>query len=336
MENKVIVKEEELRKLLFNKLTKAGYPDEQAQEIANHLTFADSVGLFSHGSLRAMYNIVKLEKGGVNINPNMEFIENSLSSVVLEADNANGMYAVNKAVEYGIAQAQEKGIYLVSIKNMTHSGTMSYYVRKIAANNLIGITMCSADPQVLPVNGKKPYFGTNPIAYAIPTKNDPVVFDMATSVQAFGKIYLASVNNETIPDHWGVDEDGNATTDPKKVMYVLPMSGPKGYGLGLLVDVLSSVLTNLDFGQNIKTYDKSIDTESGLGQFMILINPAIYSDINTFLTNMSQMVSELHEIEPYDINKKVLVPGESSKLRYDEHRKKGIPISKKIYDYLIK
>lgn len=334
MSNRVLVNEIELRELIYRKLSKAGYPKEQALEITNHLVYADSIGLESHGSLRTLYNISKLEKKGVNINPHFEFEENSPCSAILDGQNANGLFAVNKAIEYGILKAKEKGIFLLSIKNITHSGCMSYYVKKAAENDLIAISMCSSNAQVLPPNGKEPYFGTNPIAYAIPTKEDPIIFDMATSVQAFGKIYLASVNNESIPEGWAVDSQGNPTTDSNKASYVLPVGGHKGFGLAMLVDVLSAILTNLPFGTNIPDFNKAIDSESKLGQFFILINPDIYSSLDTFLTNMSKMVEDLHNIEPYDINEPVVVPGEKSRKRYLNNQKQGIPISKKVYNYL--
>lgn len=334
MENMVVIKEEELRSLITKKFESVGYPSEQAQEMSNHLVYADAIGLGSHGSLRVRYNAMKLESKGINLNPSYELVENSACSAIFDAQNSNGLYAVNKAVEYGIAKVKEKGIYIINIKNITHSGSMSYYIRKIAKENLIGITMCNAQAQVLPTNAKKPYFGTNPIAYAVPTEGEPIIFDMATSVQAMGKVFLASLNNEKIPDHWAVDENGNPTTDPNEAVYALPIAGPKGYGLGMLVDILCAALVNAPFGLDIKTFDESMAIESELSQFLILIDPAIYSDINDFLARMSKMVAEIHDLEPYDVNKPVLVPGESSKARYEKHLKNGIPISKKVYEYL--
>lgn len=330
----VLVSEKELRELIYDKFTRVGYPIEQAKEMANHLSYADSIGLSSHGSLRTKYTVFKIENKGVNLNPELKFIEKSYASAFLDAQNGSGMYVVNKACEFGIKQAQEKGIYMINITNITHSGTMSYYVRKIAEHNLIGITMCNTEPQVLPTNGKKPYFGTNPLAYGIPTNDDPIVFDMSTSVHALGKILLADLDNKSIPDHWAVDEEGQPTTNPSEVAYLLPVGGSKGYGLGMLVDVLCAMLIDAPFGENIPKYEDTIDGEGKISQFMFFINPAIYSDINTFLNNMSLMVEQLHKVEPYDESKPVVVPGESSKARYLKYKEQGIPISKKIYEYL--
>lgn len=112
---------------------------------------------------------------------------------------------------------------------MGHSGAISYFVQQAARAGLIGISMCQSDPMVVPFGGAEIYYGTNPLAFAAPGEGDEILtFDMATTVQAWGKVLDARSRNMSIPDTWAVDKNGAPTTDPFAVNALLPAAGPKG------------------------------------------------------------------------------------------------------------
>ena len=136
---------------------------------------------------------------------------------------------------------------------------------------------------VVPFGGSEVYYGTNPIAFSAPRSNGrPIVFDMATTVQAWGKILDKRSRGESIPDTWAVDETGAPTTDPNQVAGLLPIAGPKGYGLMMMVDILAGVLLGLPFGKGVSSMYADLTEERNLGHTYIIIDPARFRDIEEF------------------------------------------------------
>ena len=184
--------------------------------------------------------------------------------------------------------AKENGIAIVGVRDMSHSGAISYFTHQAAQADLIGLTVCQSDPMVVPFGGAEPYYGTNPIAFAAPSSEDGkyITLDMATTVQAWGKILHARSKNESIPNTWAVDKNGEPTTDPFDVNALLPISGPKGYGLMMMVDVLSGILLGLPFGNKVSSMYEDLTEYRKLGQLHIVINPEFFT---VPLTNSSKI-----------------------------------------------
>lgn len=331
----VRVNEKELHDLIQKKLEKAGLKAGHADVVASSLVFADAHGIHSHGAVRVDYYSERISKGGTNITPIYEFNQTGPSTGVFEADNSIGHFAANEALKEAIRLAKETGIGVVGARKIGHSGALAYFVKQAAEQDLIALTVCQSDPMVVPYGGSEPYFGTNPIAFAAPRKGHaPIVFDMATTVQAWGKILDARSRNVEIPPTWAVDGNGNPTTDPHQVKALLPIAGPKGYGLMMMVDILSSALLGLPFGKRVSSMYTDLTAQRNLGQLYIIINPSYFTDLETFKENIDQMVSELHAIKPASGFDGVLYPGELSEIIAEQYKKEGIPIVKEIYDYL--
>ncbi|MBP2097549.1 ureidoglycolate dehydrogenase [Enterococcus rivorum] len=336
MNETVAVKPEELHDLIQNKLEKAGLKKEHATEVATHLVFADACGIHSHGAVRVEYYAEQISKGGVTLDPKIEFEKTGPSSGIVHGDNGVGQYVALKGLEHAIEMAKESGVAVVGISKMAHSGALSYYVKKAAQEELIGIAMCQSDPMVVPFGGKENYFGTNPIAFSAPRKNhEPVVFDMATTVQAWGKILDARSKNKEIPNTWAVDKDGNPTTDPYAVNGLLPIAGPKGYGLMMMVDILAGMLLGLPFGKHVSSMYDDLTEKRNLGQLYILIDPKRFTNLEVFKETIDSMVTELHSIPPANGFDQVYYPGEINQISYEKALASGINVVKNIYDYLI-
>ncbi|HDX8870813.1 TPA: ureidoglycolate dehydrogenase, partial [Klebsiella michiganensis] len=244
------VSRETLHQLIANKLNTAGLTRNHADIIADVLVYADARGIHSHGAVRVEYYAERISKGGTNRHPTFTFEKNGPCSGILHADNAAGQVAAKMGMEHAIELARENGVAVVGIRRMGHSGAISYFTRQAARAGLIGISLCQSDPMVVPFGGAEIYYGTNPLAFAAPGEGDDIItFDMATTVQAWGKILDARSRHETIPDSWAVDKNGAPTRDPFAVHALLPAAGPKGYGLMMMIDVLSGILLNLPFGR---------------------------------------------------------------------------------------
>ncbi|MCG3087803.1 ureidoglycolate dehydrogenase [Sporosarcina cyprini] len=326
---------DELKMLIARKLTKAGLQPAHAETVADVLAHADARGIHSHGAMRVEYYAERIAKGGTTIEPDFKFTKTGTGTAVLDADNGAGHVAAKEAMEHAIQMARENGTAIVGIRRMGHSGALSYFVEQAAEAGMIGISMCQSDPMVVPFGGAEPYFGTNPIAFGAPGKDgDKIIIDMATSIQAWGKILHARSKQESIPDTWAVDKDGIPTTDPFKVNALLPIAGPKGYGLMMMIDILSGVLLGLPFGKHVSSMYHDLTAGRELGQLHIVIDPGAFTSTELFRESISGMMKELNEVKPAPGFNQVLYPGQDALLKEQEAMKNGIEIVDDIIDYL--
>ncbi|MDT2010758.1 ureidoglycolate dehydrogenase [Carnobacterium divergens] len=326
----------ELHQLIQTKIQRAGLSKEQAEIVSDVLTFADARGIHSHGAVRVEYYAERIAKGGITNQPHFEFKKTASSCGIFEADNGSGHVAATKAMSEAMKMAKETGIGAVGIRNMSHSGALAYFVEMAAQEDLVALSVCQSDPMVVPFGGSEAYYGTNPIAFAAPSADERMItFDMATTVQAWGKVLHARSKKEPIPNTWAVDENGEPTTDPTKVNALLPIAGPKGSGLMMMVDILSGVLLGLPFGKHVSSMYHDLSNGRELGQLHIVFNPAFFTDLTEFKQNISQMLDELKEITPANGFTEVNFPGERGRLRETRYEELGIELVDDIYTYLI-
>ncbi|AKJ42499.1 ureidoglycolate dehydrogenase [Pragia fontium] len=330
------VTRQKLHQLIQQKLAKAGLSDEHASIVSDVLVHADARGIHSHGAVRVEYYSERISKGGTNTHPQFNFEQTGPCSGIFHGDNGVGHVAAKLAMDEAIALAQKNGVAVVGVRQIGHSGALSYFVQQAAEKGVVGISLCQSDPMAVPFGGTGVYYGTNPIAFAAPGENGKIMtFDMATTVQAWGKILDARSRNESIPDTWAVDSNGEATTDPFEVEALVPLSGPKGYGLMMMVDVLSGILLGLPFGNRVSSMYNDLTQGRDLGQLHIVINPSFFTDAETFKKNIMQTMADLNAVRPAPGVKQVLYPGQNCDIYEDESNKNGIEIVDEIYDYLI-
>lgn len=333
--SEVLVSKGKLTELVVNKFKQVGVSEEHASIVADVLVHADLRGVHSHGVLRTEHYVNRIKAGGLNITPNFNKEVTGPSSAKFDGNDGLGHVVGKESMDLAIQLAQENGIGVVVSYNSSHCGALSYYVKQAAEANMIGIAMTQTDKVVVPFGGKEKFFGTNPIAYGFPAKeHKPVILDMATSNVAFGKVLHARETGKEIPNDWGVDTEGNPTTNPHKVEALLPFAGPKGYGLGMVVDVLSGLLAGAAFGPHIKPMYDQLNEMRKLGHFFMVINPTYFTSAENFMLYMDQMINELHETAPAENFSKVMVPGEPEQLREEARLEEGIPVAETIYNYL--
>lgn len=331
----VNVTADRLHELIKTKLHKAGLTDEQAEETANHLVYSDLSGVHSHGAVRVEYYAERINKGGITTAPNLRFEKTGESTGIYHGDNAQGHYVANLALEPAIEMAKKTGVAVVGVARVGHTGTLSYYMRKIAEADLMGLSMTQSDPMVVPFGGAETYYGTNPIAFCAPSNDEhPLIFDMATTVQAWGKILDARSKGREIPDTWAVDADGAPTTDPNAVRGLLPIAGPKGYGLMMMVDMLAGILLGVPFGRDVSSMYADLTATRDLGQIYILIDPEKFAGIEQVKANVSKTMADLNNIKPAPGFDRVQYPGQGSNERYASNLENGVDIPESIIEYL--
>ncbi|MFY4776522.1 ureidoglycolate dehydrogenase [Metabacillus sp. RGM 3146] len=330
-----ILSHQDLRELVKNKLTQVNVPSDHAQIVADVLVHANLRGVDSHGVLRTEHYVKRVKEGGLNVSPNIQVKKTGAVSAVLDGHDGFGHVVAQKAMETAIQLAKTNKVGIVGVVNSSHCGALSYFVNQAAEENLIGIAMTHTDKSVVPFGGAAPFFGTNPIAFGFPAKrHKPIILDMATSEVALGKILNAREKNSKIPENWGVDEKGNPTTDPFKVLSLLPFGGAKGYGLALAVDVLSGILTGSAFGPHIQPMYDKYNQMRKLGHFVCAIDPSIFNSGGSFLEDVDRLIDELHEVPAANHFDKVMVPGEPEQINETNNLAKGIQLPDSVYQYL--
>jgi LDH2 family malate/lactate/ureidoglycolate dehydrogenase len=213
-----------------------------------------------------------------------------------------------------VANAKQQGIYALGIYDSTYNDFFDVFCRRVATQDCIVIIVENGGPQgVTPFGGKTDVTGTNPIAYGIPTNKYPIIFDASTAMHAYGRIRQAKEKGETLPENAYVDKEGDITTDPNVAYAVLPFGGFKGFGINLLIDVLSGSLVRGKSG-----LDQPLDSQRYIGTLLIVIDPAAFGDIADFKTSTTKLAEDILAVEPLDPSQPVRVPGyRGSKRRKD-------------------
>ena len=235
----------ELRSLALEALSRAGVPDAHAKIQADLLIEGELRGLPSHGLLR-LRRVIERIQAGLSA-PGAKGAHSWAARNYLNVDGERGLGPViaMEALDAIISRAREDGIAIAAIHNANHLGALAYYVEYAARQDITCIGLTISEALVHPYGGRKALIGTNPIAIGVPADPAPLILDMATSLVAMGKIYDYASKGLPIPLGWALDKNGDPTTDAEaaKSGAIAPFGGPKGYALGVAIEVLVASLT---------------------------------------------------------------------------------------------
>ncbi|WHY70541.1 Ldh family oxidoreductase [Fictibacillus enclensis] len=329
----------ELKNFVKDIFIAAGLDDWQSNTIAGHLVLANLRGVDSHGVSRVPIYITRLEKGLTNKNLDL-FIERETScSALIDANNSSGITAATKGIELAVQKAKQNGIGLVGIKNSNHCGMLADYSQYAASQDCIVLATTNAPANMAPWGGKDRFFGTNPFSYGIPAGEEPnIIFDMATSVVARGKIINAHRNNQQIPIGWAISKNGEPTTDAGEALegLNLPVGGPKGYGIALMVDILSGLFTGASYGPHIGDLYNNFEKNQNVGQFFFVMRADLFQSIEEYKERIDQMIKEIQQVPLAPGVEKICLPGEIENNTKFERELNGVPLPEGIIEDLIK
>ncbi len=320
-----------LTRFVGRSFEKLGVTEADAEIAAKVLVASDLRGVDTHGVIRfsphAWY-VKWLKEGTMTAKPNIRIVTESASTALLDADNGMGMVAGHRAMEIAVKKAKGSGVGIVSVRNSRHYGMSAYYAMLALPHDMIGIAMTNASRQVVPTFGREARFGTNPICFAMPAdKERPFVLDMATNTAAAGKLELAVRLGKSIPQGWALNEKAEATMDPRIAQLarrLLPLGGSresgshKGYGLGILVEILCGVLSGTITALNANQEPR--------GHFFGAIDPAMFRPAADFKKDMDRLIRELKSTPPIEGEKRVYVAGEIEFETAEERTERGIPL----------
>lgn len=344
---KIRVSADRLHRFSVNCLTSAGASQSDAEIVSETLIVTDLRGVESHGVARLRRYVEGLATGKIKANPKIKVIAESPATAVIDADNGLGQPAAVSAMDIAIAKARNVGVGFATVRHTNHFGIAAYYALRAVKQNMLGIAISNASPQVAPTFGAEPMYGTNPIAVALPTGGKaPFVLDMATSIVPRGKLERMKRTGQTMPNGWAINPDGEDATEigelitglkQRKGYALLPLGGKgetfgghKGYGLGLLVDLLCGPFAGAAWGRHVYG-SKGAD----LGQCFVAINLDSFRAKKEFEEESSQLIDEICAARKLEKSDRIYIPGEKEQEEVEQSSSSGVPLTLEVYNDLL-
>jgi len=295
----------------------AGMAESDAAILAEVPTQSDFTGVESHGMSRGVLYAMGLRSGSMNPHAEFKVLMETDNLLAIDGDDSTGVVSMVKGYELLAEKAKKTGIAFGVAKGSSNIGCGNYYAWRAAKDNLIILASANTSPLQAPFGGADPLIGSNPIIASTPSNSFPVTLDIATTLVALGKIQIAQRNKTPIPDTWCLDKDGKPTTDPAQYFTNSPMASYKGYGLAVMVDIFSAVLSGAAFGSDIGIALKMQKERSGWS--MLLIDPSRFMPIEEYKARVDDYIRMMKECRKAEGVEEIFLPGE---LEYREYQKR--------------
>jgi len=330
----LLISAERLRGFIASAYCAVGISEGDAHRIAQLQTEADLRGADGHGVFRLRQYIRRIKAGGVNIAPNIQIVRETAAMALVDGDNGMGHLVMSFAAHTAIAKATQAGVAWVGVRMSNHAGPASLYASMPLDAGMIGLYLAVGNANHLaPWGGIELLLSTNPIAVAVPARNEPpIVLDMATSTAAYGKVKTAAQRGESMPEGWMIDKQGRPITDPKRAHegMLLPLGGMeagyKGYGLSLVIGLLAGTLNRAAMGRDVIDFNKSDGAVTNTGHAIVAIDPAAFGDAGNFRDEVDRLIRDLRASKRLPGVERVWLPGEQSHAKRMDRGKNGIPI----------
>jgi LDH2 family malate/lactate/ureidoglycolate dehydrogenase len=312
----------------------ADCPQPVAQRVAESLIGNNLAGHDSHGVMMAPHYVRRVLDGGVNPRGEVRIVRESASTALLDCGFQFGQVAALEGLELALSKAAAHDVGIVSLRNCAHVGRLGEYVTLAAERGYVGLMICNGpSPRgaVAPYGGRGRVLGTNPIAWGIPTGAQPIVVDFATSGCAWGKIGVAMAKGVPVPEGLLLDKHGQPSCDPNVMVdggALLPFGAHKGYGLGVVVEMLGGGLSGVgpvfwrEDGHN-------------QGTFLMALNVEAFGPLDEFRAMADGLSQKLKATERLPECDEILVPGEPERRSHAERSRTGIPVPEKTWEQFL-
>jgi LDH2 family malate/lactate/ureidoglycolate dehydrogenase len=319
---------ENLREVIRALLCSEGVSSRDAGTVAEVMAEADMKGVSTHGIYFLPMLLQRIADGLVAVPTVVEVILNEGAVVHLDGGNGIGQVAAHRAMTAAIDKARQFGIGCALVRNTNHIGLLAHYSLMAAENGMVGVCLSNSAASMAPWGGAEPFFGTNPLSAAAPGGRDfPIVLDMSTSHVARGKIRKAARLNEPIPETWALDAEGNPTDDPHKALKgtLLPIGGPKGYGLALFIDLISGLISGSKYSRDITTFHEPIGP-TGVGVTAIAVDIGKFIAQDAYNALIEAYISDIRNSKKARGVTKIYLPGEIEAIRERQAQTDGVTI----------
>ncbi|HJV11183.1 MAG TPA: Ldh family oxidoreductase [Burkholderiales bacterium] len=312
-----------LLQLACTALERAGANHRMAEAAARHLVRAEAQGLATHGLSRVPFYCGMLRRGRADGAAEPVMVAERAGACLI--DNRDGLPYVSAqwAVEEAIQRARRNGIACAGIRNSGHVGVLGIHVEAIAQAGMVGFGFTNSPSAIPPWGGKKPLFGTNPMAVAFPRSGKaPIIVDLALTTVVRGRIMMAMKRGERIPEGWALDRNGKPTTDPKEAIEhgsLFPIGGAKGAMLALSFELICAALTGAAIGPEADSFFTEEGNRPRIGQAFMAIDPGALAGMKTYWERTEAVVSTMLS------DPEVRLPG-ARRFAAEESARKGIEV----------
>lgn len=324
----VVVKHNQLETFCTQVLQKLGVPPEEAEITAKTLVMANLRGVDTHGVTRLPPYAARLKAGGLKPSLRLTTERETMATALLDGHDGIGQVISYQAMKMAIRKAKGAGVSYVLVKRSNHLGACAFYSMMALEHDMIGIAVTNASPRLAPTGGVEKLLGNNPWSIAVPAgRRPPVVLDMANSVVAVGKIRTLKKLGKPIPEGWALNQYGEPTTDADEAFkgIMLAIGGYKGYGITLMMDLLTGVLSDSHYGPRVKAIEKEAEVAGTAHSFMAFDLKA-FTDVPAFKARMDAYIDEIKSSKKAKGSEVIYLPGELEHLQMLERTEKGIPL----------
>ena len=319
-------------------LSACGMSREDGEILGESVAHSDFTGIYSHGLSRFANYIKRFRNGAMKADAQLSVVMDGGSTVAFDCDNGCGVVMMYKAYRQMVSRAREYGIVIATGRRASNIGCGSFFAKQAVEDGLVSMFCCNTVRCVAPYGGADSLLGTNPIIVAAPAgKELPLVLDISTTVTAMGKIQAAAREGKAIHQGWALDENGQPTTDPAQAKTVLPIAGPKGYGLAVMVEMFSALLAGASYGPGVGFPNKGEPENTGFA--MILIDPQRFMPLEEFKSFVDGYVGCIKGSRKAQGVGELLLPGELEMKRMAHNIQQGYEVSqalaKELMEYVV-
>jgi L-2-hydroxycarboxylate dehydrogenase (NAD+) len=322
---------QELTRFIAAVLSAVRIPARDAAKVAGLMAEADARGADGHGIFRLPQYVKRIQSGGINVCPEIRTIREQAASALVDGDNAMGHLVMSRAAEIAVEKARVAGVAWVGARNSNHAGPAMLYARMPLAHDMIGIYIAVGSANHLPPwGGIEMLLSTNPIAIAVPgARREAIVLDMATTNAAYGKVKIKAQRGEAMPEGWMMDRQGQPLTDPKRANegFLLPIGGPKGYGLALMFGLLAGTLNGAAFGKDVIDFNADSKSLTNTGHAIAAVNIAAFANVAEFKHGVDEIWEQMKSSPRLPGVDEIRLPGERSAKIFEERMARGVAVS---------
>jgi len=287
---------EELQTLGEKVFLKEGVPLPVARSVVRALVKAELDGIPSHGFSRIPFYVDQVRSGKIQAAAEPHCQNPTPSTVLVDAGNGFAFPALEKALQTAMEQAANTGVSFFAIHNSHHCGVLGHWAEHVAKQGMIALLFSNTPAAMAPWGGRRPSFGTNPLAFACPRKEDePIVIDMSLSKVARGKIMTAHRQGSKIPQGWALDNEGKPTTDPQAALKgtMIPVGDAKGAALALMVEILAAAVPGAHFAFQASSFFTAEGQSPAIGQSGFIL--AAQKVSSSFLEHLEVLCCQMLE-----------------------------------------
>ncbi|MCR5456280.1 MAG: Ldh family oxidoreductase [Bacteroidales bacterium] len=327
---------DKLKEVMAGILRELRVDPESVSHLVDSVVEASLKGIDTHGLALFPHYVEGFSKGRITKRPQFKIVKDNGSAKLIDADGAIGHHAGIFAMDFCIDMASRNGSGVVAVRNSSHFGAASYFTEYAARHDMMAFAFTNTNSLVKAHGAVEPFFGTNPICFSCPMDGEePLCLDMATSIISWNYVRNHKETHQMLDDGLAYDETGHFTTDPYKARCVRPIGDYKGFGLGMMVEIMCSVLSGSEIGHNLMPmFGSDMTKKRGISHCFHAIDIRKFTNIKQFRERMKNLAAIIRGMQPLE-GQEVMLPGDPEKRAMKNRLANGIPVAPNVWKSLL-